>query len=81
MKSSHLDGEEASGPVTLRSLPAVATAGGGVPSTLWLCLHPGHLLKDHPLVVLTPLTLALGGHLDLAVVIPDSYIMPLSRET
>ena len=76
-----MDGEEASGPVTLRNLPAVTTAGEGVLSTLWLCLHPGHLLKDHPLVVLTPLTLALGGLLDLAVVIPDSYIMPLPRET
>ena len=76
-----MDGEEASGPVTLRNLPAVATAGGGVLSTLWLCLHPRHLLKDHSLMVLTPLTLALGGLLDLVVVIPDSYIMPLPRET
>ena len=59
----------------------MAMAGGGVLSTLWLCLHPGHLLKDHPLVALTPLTLAHGGPLDLAVVIPDSYIVPLPRET
>ena len=75
-----MDGEEASGPVTLRNLPAVAIAGGGVVSTLWLSLHPGRLLKDHPLMVLTSLTLALGGPLDLAVV-PDSCIMPLPRET
>ena len=76
-----MDGEEASGPVTLRNLPEVATAGGGVVSTLWLCLHPGRLLKDHALMVLTSLTLALGGPPDLAVVIPDSCIMPLPRET